>query len=335
VEKTGPATITAGQNATFIITVTNNGPATAPSVTLTDILPAGLIAPVSYTLNGTPMGNWPAGNLLTFTEMIVGAAGAQTIIITGKVDCAAEDFINTATVAVSWPFTDPDLSNNTSSVTTTIINPLAVTAAVTDSECPGDGEINITVTGGTPEYSYAWTGPSGFTGTDEDLTGLASGTYTVVVTDANGCTTTGSWEVTSEDTEPPTFTLPILATGYCVEGFIEAIFNPGGAYYVNDLFFTDMSTPARRDYFILNPIELLDLTGVSDNCPGPVNISWNIDFGNNGSTDLSGTGQISLATPIYFPLGDNLITWTITDSNGNYGTGTTILRVLPRPEILD
>ncbi len=57
--------------------------------------------------------------------------------------------------------------------------------------------IDITATGGTGAYTYSWTGPTGFAGsTDEDLTGLTiGGTYSVEVTDANGCKETKSFEV--------------------------------------------------------------------------------------------------------------------------------------------
>lgn len=43
------------------------------------------------------------------------------------------------------------------------------------------------VTGGTPPYSYSWTGPNGFSSNSKDIFGLADGLYTLVVTDANGC----------------------------------------------------------------------------------------------------------------------------------------------------
>src|SRR5205814_64046 len=43
---------------------------------------------------------------------------------------------------------------------------------------------------GVAPYNYAWTGPGVFTATSEDISGLAAGNYTVVVTDANGCTLT-------------------------------------------------------------------------------------------------------------------------------------------------
>ncbi|HEY8404029.1 MAG TPA: choice-of-anchor L domain-containing protein [Flavobacteriales bacterium] len=49
------------------------------------------------------------------------------------------------------------------------------------------GSITPTVNGGVGPYSYSWTGPNGFTSTDEILTGLAQGEYCVTVEDANGC----------------------------------------------------------------------------------------------------------------------------------------------------
>ncbi|MFT7114286.1 MAG: hypothetical protein ACI8P7_001071, partial [Candidatus Azotimanducaceae bacterium] len=75
------------------------------------------------------------------------------------------------------------------SVTVTVTEPaaaLAVTETHIDVACYGDatGSVNITVTGGTSAYTYAWSNGS----TDEDATGLlGDSTYTVVVTDANGC----------------------------------------------------------------------------------------------------------------------------------------------------
>jgi gliding motility-associated-like protein len=72
---------------------------------------------------------------------------------------------------------------------TVIVNPLpAVTGTQTNISCVGssNGAIDITVSGGTGPYTYAWTGTGVIAGS-EDQTGLAAGVYSVVVTDAAGC----------------------------------------------------------------------------------------------------------------------------------------------------
>jgi gliding motility-associated-like protein len=54
--------------------------------------------------------------------------------------------------------------------------------------CHGDntGEINTTITGGVPPYTYLWN----FGATDEDLLNLYSGFYSVTATDSHACTIT-------------------------------------------------------------------------------------------------------------------------------------------------
>ncbi len=52
-----------------------------------------------------------------------------------------------------------------------------------------NGSIDLGVSGGNAScgaLSYNWSGPSGFTATTEDVSGLASGTYSVTVTDCDG-----------------------------------------------------------------------------------------------------------------------------------------------------
>ena len=59
----------------------------------------------------------------------------------------------------------------------------------TEISCFGDanGVINAIVTGGSPEFSFQWSGPNGFSSTEQDLSGLDVGTYAVTVTDLSGC----------------------------------------------------------------------------------------------------------------------------------------------------
>jgi gliding motility-associated-like protein len=64
----------------------------------------------------------------------------------------------------------------------------------TDVDCFGDttGALSITAGGGTPGYTYNWTGGV----SDEDLVNLGAGTYDLTVSDANSCTATASYTIT-------------------------------------------------------------------------------------------------------------------------------------------
>lgn len=135
--------------------------------------------------------------------------------------------------------------------------------------------------------------------------------------------------------EPPDFNVPPLENGYCVENISEAIYNPAGSYPNK----TDL-IPPRPDYYLVTyGSTMLDITGITDDCTLNPDISWIIDFAGPAPPDnLAGTGQISAAIPpegIRFPVGDNVITWTVTDGGGLSVTKTVHLIVFPRPEIGD
>ncbi|NMM49184.1 fibronectin type III domain-containing protein [Marinigracilibium pacificum] len=55
-----------------------------------------------------------------------------------------------------------------------------------------EGEINISVSGGTPTYDYSIDGGNNFIPGNPSFTGLTAGTYDIVVRDANGCTVTST-----------------------------------------------------------------------------------------------------------------------------------------------
>ena len=97
----------------------------------------------------------------------------------------------------SYSVTVTDANGATGTYSATITEPTLLTAsAVVSSDyngenisCNGasDGAIDLTVTNGTPTYTYNWSGPNGFSSSSEDVSGLEAGTYDVTVTDANGC----------------------------------------------------------------------------------------------------------------------------------------------------
>ncbi len=104
----------------------------------------------------------------------------------------------TGLVAGNYTVTVTDANNCTTTTSVAIGQPATALVVSTDQvenpTCNGetDGSISITVSGGTAPYSYSWS--NGYN--SEDPAGLAAGTYTVIVTDANGCTATESYTLT-------------------------------------------------------------------------------------------------------------------------------------------
>ncbi len=87
--------------------------------------------------------------------------------------------------------TDANGCQNTRNLTLTQPDSLKLTATIGNISCASgtldDGSIDLTVAGGEPIYTYAWTGPSGYTSTTEDISNLITGIYSVTVTDNYGC----------------------------------------------------------------------------------------------------------------------------------------------------
>ena len=91
--------------------------------------------------------------------------------------------------AGSYTVTVTDASAQTASATTVITSPPAftftyITTSPTDY-ISSNGAIAVVVNGGTPPYMYQWTGPA--QGNTASLVNVPAGTYTIHVTDANGC----------------------------------------------------------------------------------------------------------------------------------------------------
>jgi hypothetical protein len=83
-----------------------------------------------------------------------------------------------------------DVNGCTGNINATLTQPalnVSGTTVITNVSCFGgsNGSINLTPSGGTSPYTFNWL-PSG--PTTEDRTGLTAGTYTVQITDVNGCT---------------------------------------------------------------------------------------------------------------------------------------------------
>jgi len=115
--KTGPSTGHVGQQITYTITATNNGPQTANGVTLTDTLPknTGFGSATSTQGSCAPT---PHQQLVTCNIGTMNSGGTVTVTLVTK-PTKKGDFTDTATVSATSP-NDPVSGNNTSSVTTKV-----------------------------------------------------------------------------------------------------------------------------------------------------------------------------------------------------------------------
>jgi gliding motility-associated-like protein len=102
-------------------------------------------------------------------------------------------------------------------------SPLVLIQNKLDNSCfqGGTGNITVTASGGTAPYRYAWTGPNNFSSTVANPQNLVSGTYQVVVTDANGCTITGAAQTITEPS--PLVLIKNNIDNNCFQGRIGSI----------------------------------------------------------------------------------------------------------------
>jgi uncharacterized repeat protein (TIGR01451 family) len=114
--------VTAGKNLTYTITLTNNGPDAADSVTFTDILPEATIFNSCEATGGGICSGVENNRTVTFASLAPGASATITLIV--NVKCSVSNGVivnNTATIG-SATF-DPEQSNNTVTTATTVSNP--------------------------------------------------------------------------------------------------------------------------------------------------------------------------------------------------------------------
>ncbi len=171
------------------------------------------------------------GNLLAAEDVISPPPACPTIQTSGTNISCSGNTNATATVAIISPSSGPYIYTwsqgtitSTSALSSTITNlgvgtytvniqdqttgcvvvgavvvnspaPIAITGVASNVNCFGGatGGVNVTVTGGTPSYSYNWSGPS--TSNVEDISNALAGNYTLTVTDTKSCTRTATFAI--------------------------------------------------------------------------------------------------------------------------------------------
>jgi uncharacterized repeat protein (TIGR01451 family) len=143
-----PDPVTTGDDLTYTVTVTNNGPDPATSVVVTDNLPAETTFVSCSSTGGGVCGG--SGNNRTVTFPLLPSGQSQTITFVANVNCSVADgtvISNTATVSSSTP--DPNTNNDSSTANTTASNPPpTISNATADPSSlwpPNHRMVNVTV----------------------------------------------------------------------------------------------------------------------------------------------------------------------------------------------
>ncbi len=135
-----PNPVLQGNTLTYTLGVTNNGPATALNVKVTDTLPTSLVSYVSATPTQGTCSQASGTVTCSLGVMTSGATASITIIVTAVTRGQAT---NSATVSI-LPQTDPVTTNDTATTTTLIVSPTRVKLE----------SFTATATGG--DVSLAW-----------------------------------------------------------------------------------------------------------------------------------------------------------------------------------
>ncbi len=188
------------------------------------------LAPGTYTVEVVDGANCPEVLTFTVSEPTAVVANASAVNMSGPAtnDGSATVDPTGGTPPYTFAWSNGDSTQTISGLTAglytvTVIDANGCTAEQTVEVLPGNcglttdvlaepvkcngeasGSASVVLTGGNPPFTFQWS--SG--GTAQTESGLGVGTYTVTITDINGC------EVTDETTitEPPTLTIELVST---------------------------------------------------------------------------------------------------------------------------
>ena len=331
---------------TYTVTVTDaNGCETTGTVILTDPLPELAVTAMAeqhvfcFGGNDGQATATATGGIPPYIYLWDDPAAQTTATATGLL-------AGTYTVTV----TDSEYTEASASITITEPEELIVVVTGTNPTTIGgtDGTATATVTGGTELYTYLW--DDALAQTTSTATDLAAGTYSVTVTDANGCQATSSILLT----EPPQIICPedievFNDSSFCGAEVIIPIpqvicdnsyvvwndynltndasdYYPVGTtivnWYVKDEFGNVDSCNMSVTVIDIEPPDLICpgdyiLTPSPEQCEANVDVAMPMIYDNCGIefvyNDRTGTSD---ASGVY-PLGETVVNWTLIDIHGN------------------
>lgn len=209
--------------------------------------------------------------------------------------------------------------------------PIADTASVViasaDCGAPTGSVVGVNMTSGTAPYSYAWTDSlGGMAGVGADLLNAGPGTYSLTITDANGCSTSvGPYTISSTAGVVASFTAnPTTGETPLTVNFSNS--STGAASYLWQFGLTDTSTAVNPSYVIVPlgsfPVCLvaINAAGCTDTACTTIDVYINSVFvipnvftpNDDGINDIFGVTGVGLATmdaEIYNRWGQKMYEW--------------------------
>lgn len=161
----------------------------------------------NYTISAPSGASYLWSNGATTQIITVSTSGNYTVTITNAGGCCNEDMINV----------------------TFGTNPNA-TATGNQLDCTG-APVVIMASSTTSGVSYAWTGPGGFTSTLQNPSVSVAGTYTVEVTNSQGCTSSANAVVTVNNQTPSVTTTGGSLTCTTTSTMVSATSTTSGVTY--------------------------------------------------------------------------------------------------------
>jgi len=154
---------------------------------------SGSASGTTFNLHGTAA----AGNVNQITSMAWTVSGTGTVTFNPQ-SCTGSNVTTCDTVAtvtgtgsVTVKLTATDSAGCTSSdeaVLTVNDKPIPSISPSSAEICDGASQMfTVNVSGGAPNPTIQWSGPGGFTSSSSSITVSTGGTYSVTVTDSNGC----------------------------------------------------------------------------------------------------------------------------------------------------
>ena len=219
----------------YSVVATNNTGCSSNSASTTVVMPTL----VELTANGTNPLCFGGSGSITFSA--TGGTGTKTFTVNGN--SATSPFSASASGTYTIVATDANGCTDTKQVTITIPTKVELTANGTNPLCfGGSGSITFSATGGTGTKTFTVNGNSA----TSPFSASASGTYTIVTTDDNGCTDTK--EVTIEIPTEVVVSLTSLPEicANTATGSVQATFSGGTGVYMVSIdggTFTEQTSP--------------------------------------------------------------------------------------------